>query len=210
MMEQMEEGNEMAHSSMGQGPGVANFPIHIMNWNTQEVTVGNDVMGSIIGKGGSRIKEIRTISGAQIWINKVENEEDKKLADDVERKITIQGTPEAITLAHYLINLSVSMYGGDAGSLLGQPPANNAYGNMGYMGQGGPMNDFNSAMMSAKHALLTSSNYRAPKMRHRMGSNNSKSDAPQGDAIEEADMSGNTSPNGKERRKNKREKFQPY
>ncbi|XP_078493503.1 poly(rC)-binding protein 3 isoform X5 [Ciona intestinalis] len=80
----------------------ANFPARLISCNTQELTVGNEFMGCIIGKGGSRIKEIRIISGAQIQINKVEKED-----ESVDRKITIQGSPEAISLAYYLINLSI-------------------------------------------------------------------------------------------------------
>uniref|UniRef100_F6UNM5 K Homology domain-containing protein n=1 Tax=Ciona intestinalis TaxID=7719 RepID=F6UNM5_CIOIN len=78
----------------------ANFPARLISCNTQELTVGNEFMGCIIGKGGSRIKEIRMLSGAQIQINKVEKED-----ESVDRKITIQGSAEAISLAYYLITL---------------------------------------------------------------------------------------------------------
>ena len=69
-------------------------------------------MGCIIGKGGQRINEIRSLSGAQIKIdhgNKDDKNDDKpeKL---LERLITITGTPEEISLAQYLINLWFDSY----------------------------------------------------------------------------------------------------
>jgi len=74
------------------------------------------LVGCIIGKGGSRINEIRVLSGAQIKISHMKDDEDeaggreneaKKDVDNsaVERKIMIAGSPEAISLAQYLINL---------------------------------------------------------------------------------------------------------
>ena len=71
-------------------------------------------MGCIIGKGGSRINEIRSLSGAQIKISQGIKEErieeseegsDAPLVPPQERKIIISGTPEEISLASYLINL---------------------------------------------------------------------------------------------------------
>ena len=66
-------------------------------------------MGCIIGKGGSRINEIRTLSGAQIRINQGGKEEktegDEEDEKPIERLITITGSPEEICLAQYLINL---------------------------------------------------------------------------------------------------------
>ncbi|OTF70189.1 poly(rc) binding protein-like protein [Euroglyphus maynei] len=63
---------------------------------TTEMTISNDIIGSVIGKGGSKINEIRQLSGATIKINS--SEEGTK-----DRTITISGTPEAINLAQYLI-----------------------------------------------------------------------------------------------------------
>ncbi|XKL62804.1 hypothetical protein PGB90_002637 [Kerria lacca] len=74
---------------------------------TQEITVPNEYIGCIIGKGGSKIAEIRQISGAVIRISS--NEETREGPDGVERPITIQGTPDAITVAKYLINMSVDL-----------------------------------------------------------------------------------------------------
>ncbi|KAH7638462.1 poly-binding protein 3-like isoform x4 [Dermatophagoides farinae] len=66
---------------------------------TTEMTISNDIIGSVIGKGGSKINEIRQLSGATIKINS--SEEGTK-----DRTITISGTPEAINLAQYLIATS--------------------------------------------------------------------------------------------------------
>ncbi|XP_078493498.1 poly(rC)-binding protein 3 isoform X1 [Ciona intestinalis] len=200
----------------------ANFPARLISCNTQELTVGNEFMGCIIGKGGSRIKEIRIISGAQIQINKVEKED-----ESVDRKITIQGSPEAISLAYYLINLSVNMFSGDkwqtesmrgqrdfgsTGSLLGQPPATGVFGSVSvpFVGQGSPINEFNASMMAARRALLSSNKPRAHMTRNRPRVNStSRSDTTDSDLNAKGELRG-TSPNGKDRRKTKREKFQPY
>lgn len=67
---------------------------------TTEMTIPNDLIGCIIGKGGSKINEIRQLSGATIKISN--SEEGSK-----DRTVTISGTPEAINLAQYLINTSI-------------------------------------------------------------------------------------------------------
>ncbi|XP_023217853.1 poly(rC)-binding protein 3-like isoform X5 [Centruroides sculpturatus] len=64
---------------------------------TTEMTIPNDLIGCVIGKGGAKINEIRQLSGATIKISN--SEEGSK-----ERTVTISGTPEAINLAQYLIN----------------------------------------------------------------------------------------------------------
>ena len=63
---------------------------------SQEMAIPNGLIGSVIGKGGSRINEIRQLSGATIKISNTE--EGAK-----NRTVTINGTPEAINLAQYLI-----------------------------------------------------------------------------------------------------------
>lgn len=67
---------------------------------TTEMTIPNDLIGCVIGKGGAKINEIRQLSGATIKISN--SEEGSK-----ERTVTISGTPEAINLAQYLINTSI-------------------------------------------------------------------------------------------------------
>lgn len=64
---------------------------------TQEMTIPNDLVGCIIGRGGNKINEIRQASGAQIKISNCEE-------GARERKITITGTPDTISAAQFLIN----------------------------------------------------------------------------------------------------------
>ncbi|XP_039182195.1 poly(rC)-binding protein 3 isoform X24 [Crotalus tigris] len=68
--------------------------------STHELTIPNDLIGCIIGRQGTKINEIRQMSGAQIKIaNATEGSS--------ERQITITGTPANISLAQYLINARV-------------------------------------------------------------------------------------------------------
>uniref|UniRef100_A0A8C3LQJ0 K Homology domain-containing protein n=1 Tax=Chrysolophus pictus TaxID=9089 RepID=A0A8C3LQJ0_CHRPC len=64
---------------------------------SHELTIPNDLIGCIIGRQGSKINEIRQMSGAQIKIaNATEG--------SAERQVTITGSPANISLAQYLIN----------------------------------------------------------------------------------------------------------
>uniref|UniRef100_A0A8C9RET8 Poly(rC)-binding protein 3-like n=1 Tax=Scleropages formosus TaxID=113540 RepID=A0A8C9RET8_SCLFO len=65
--------------------------------SSQELTVPNDLIGCIIGRQGSKINEIRQMSGAQIKIANA-------MEGSGERQITITGSPANISLAQYLIN----------------------------------------------------------------------------------------------------------
>uniref|UniRef100_A0A8C5FTZ1 Poly(rC) binding protein 2 n=1 Tax=Gadus morhua TaxID=8049 RepID=A0A8C5FTZ1_GADMO len=68
---------------------------------SHELTIPNDLIGCIIGRQGSKINEIRQMSGAQIKIaNPVEGSTD--------RQVTITGSPASISLAEYLINARLS------------------------------------------------------------------------------------------------------
>ncbi|XP_043546020.1 poly(rC)-binding protein 3 isoform X5 [Chiloscyllium plagiosum] len=70
--------------------------------SSHEFTIPNDLIGCIIGRQGSKINEIRQMSGAQIKIaNATEG--------STERQITITGSPANISLAQYLINASLEM-----------------------------------------------------------------------------------------------------
>ncbi|XP_063433616.1 heterogeneous nuclear ribonucleoprotein K-like isoform X4 [Mytilus trossulus] len=73
--------------------------------NSQQVTIPKDLAGAIIGKGGSRIQEIRRQSQAQIVI-------DEPLMGSNDRIITITGTPEQIQNAQYLLQMSVKEFSG--------------------------------------------------------------------------------------------------
>ncbi|XP_065288019.1 poly(rC)-binding protein 3-like isoform X7 [Dermacentor albipictus] len=81
-------------------PNTAAAAIATASTTTTEMTIPNDLIGCIIGKGGSKINEIRQLSGATIKISN--SEEGSK-----DRTVTISGTPEAINLAQYLINTSI-------------------------------------------------------------------------------------------------------
>uniref|UniRef100_A0A3Q2R443 Heterogeneous nuclear ribonucleoprotein K n=1 Tax=Fundulus heteroclitus TaxID=8078 RepID=A0A3Q2R443_FUNHE len=61
-----------------------------------QVTIPKDLAGSIIGKGGQRIKQIRHESGASIKI-------DEPLEGSEDRIITITGTQDQIQNAQYLL-----------------------------------------------------------------------------------------------------------
>ncbi|XP_074450266.1 poly(rC)-binding protein 3 isoform X6 [Larus michahellis] len=67
--------------------------------STHELTIPNDLIGCIIGRQGTKINEIRQMSGAQIKIASATE-------GSSERQITITGTPANISLAQYLINAS--------------------------------------------------------------------------------------------------------
>lgn len=69
--------------------------------SSTEMVIPNGLIGCVIGKGGSKINEIRQLSGATI---KISNSEEGK-----NRTVTISGSPESINLAQYLITASVSI-----------------------------------------------------------------------------------------------------
>ncbi|XP_037904910.1 poly(rC)-binding protein 3 isoform X1 [Hermetia illucens] len=75
------------------------------NQQQHEMTVPNDLIGCIIGKGGTKIAEIRQISGAMIRISNCEERE----GGNTDRTITITGNPDSVALAQYLINMSVEL-----------------------------------------------------------------------------------------------------
>ncbi|XP_015911015.1 poly(rC)-binding protein 3 isoform X2 [Parasteatoda tepidariorum] len=71
--------------------------------STAEMTISNELIGCIIGKGGTKINEIRQISGA---IVKVSNTEE----GSKDRTVTITGTPAAVNCAQYLINANIERH----------------------------------------------------------------------------------------------------
>ncbi|VEN44245.1 unnamed protein product [Callosobruchus maculatus] len=75
------------------------------NAQTHEMTVPNELIGCIIGKGGTKIAEIRQISGAMIRISNCDDRE----GGSSDRTITISGNPDAVALAQYLINMRITM-----------------------------------------------------------------------------------------------------
>ncbi|XP_046982976.1 poly(rC)-binding protein 3 isoform X5 [Schistocerca americana] len=97
------------------------------NQQTHEMTVPNELIGCIIGKGGTKIAEIRQISGAMIRISNCEERE----GGPTDRTITITGNPDSVALAQYLINMSVEL---QKANLEAQNPGSNPGG----AGAGGP------------------------------------------------------------------------
>ncbi|KAF7731460.1 RNA binding protein, heterogenous nuclear RNP-K like protein [Apophysomyces ossiformis] len=67
------------------------------NIRTQHISIPSDMVGCIIGRGGSKISEIRRLSGSRISIARVPDDETG------ERMFTIQGTPESNERALYLL-----------------------------------------------------------------------------------------------------------
>ncbi|GAA50475.1 poly(rC)-binding protein 2/3/4 [Clonorchis sinensis] len=67
---------------------------------TRELIISNELIGCIIGRGGTTVNEIRNISKAQIKISNCED-------GAKERKITLSGPMQAVNLAQFLINNSI-------------------------------------------------------------------------------------------------------
>ena len=74
-------------------PMAANMPGAPM---TQQIYIPNDMVGAIIGKGGSKINEIRQISGSVIKINEPQDNTNERL-------VTITGTEECNRMALYML-----------------------------------------------------------------------------------------------------------
>lgn len=81
----------MQGGGAGGGGGVPRPPI------TLRLIVPASQCGSLIGKGGSKIKEIREVTGASIQVAS------EMLPNSTERAVTISGTSEAITQCIYHI-----------------------------------------------------------------------------------------------------------
>jgi len=67
----------------------------------QRVRLPSNVIGSLIGKGGCHINEIRQFSGATVQIE--ESKKDNRMSD-----VIIAGTPDAVSCATFLINARIS------------------------------------------------------------------------------------------------------
>jgi len=72
---------------------------------TKEMKIDNDVAGSVIGKHGSKVGEIRQISGASVNIN---TEDEKN--ESGERTVVIKGSPESVLLAQFLVQSNIDLY----------------------------------------------------------------------------------------------------
>jgi len=85
------------------GPGHQQADDNMMS--STQVTIPKDLAGSIIGKGGTRIRKIRQDSGAGIVI-------DEALEGCDDRVITITGSQSQIQMAQYLLQQSVREHSG--------------------------------------------------------------------------------------------------
>ncbi|RMD44043.1 hypothetical protein DV735_g1150, partial [Chaetothyriales sp. CBS 134920] len=63
---------------------------------TQQIYIPNDMVGAIIGKGGTKINEIRHLSGSVIKINEPQDNSNERL-------VTITGTAECNQMALYML-----------------------------------------------------------------------------------------------------------
>lgn len=63
---------------------------------TQQIYIPNDMVGAIIGKGGTKINEIRHLSGSVIKINEPQENSNERL-------VTITGTQECNQMALYML-----------------------------------------------------------------------------------------------------------
>lgn len=80
----------VAAQPMAAGAGFAGQPI------TQQIYIPNDMVGAIIGKGGAKINEIRTLSGSVIKINEPQDNSNERL-------VTVTGTAECNQMALYML-----------------------------------------------------------------------------------------------------------
>merc|ERR1712106_418871 len=72
---------------------------------TKEMLIDNAVAGSVIGKSGSKVGEIRKISGAQVHIST-----EDEMTPGGERIVTMCGTPESVLLAQFLVQSNIDLY----------------------------------------------------------------------------------------------------
>ncbi|KAH8927482.1 hypothetical protein BT69DRAFT_1277971 [Atractiella rhizophila] len=89
-------GSPTAERRNTNGNGAAASPTD-PNMRTQNISIPADMVGCIIGKGGSKINEIRRLSGSKISIAKDAHDE------SMERMFTITGTAEANEKALFLL-----------------------------------------------------------------------------------------------------------
>ena len=90
------------YGQMPPQPGAAHGqpaqPAHAMPGQpiTQQIFIPNDMVGAIIGKGGTKINEIRHLSGSVIKINEPQDNSNERL-------VTITGTQECNQMALYML-----------------------------------------------------------------------------------------------------------
>jgi len=72
---------------------------------TKEMKIENDVAGTVIGKHGIKVAEIRQISGANVNINT-----EDEVTEAGERIVVIKGSPESVLLAQFLVQSNIDLY----------------------------------------------------------------------------------------------------
>ncbi|KAK1921534.1 hypothetical protein DB88DRAFT_442797 [Papiliotrema laurentii] len=93
-------GTRGSHSGPSAGPAAAPGP----GAQTQQIFIPNSLVGAIIGKGGSKINEIRAQSQCQIRVTDPGTSAvPGQPANPEERLVTITGNPQAINLAVQLL-----------------------------------------------------------------------------------------------------------
>ena len=122
------------------------------------MTIPNDMIGCIIGKGGSKIAEIRQLSGAMIRISKSDEtgrgDKSSGAADTSERQISISGNSDSVALAKSLINMSLELHKSRLEDRDNDQPSSGSRGGNYSMGGGGA--NIALAQLLAKPEALTS------------------------------------------------------
>lgn len=93
---QQQQGGVGAGSAAGQGQNVVGNESD-PNWREQKISIPSDMVGCIIGRGGTKINEIRRLSGSRISIAKTAHDESG------ERMFIISGLPENNEKALFLL-----------------------------------------------------------------------------------------------------------
>ncbi|KTW32791.1 uncharacterized protein T551_00276 [Pneumocystis jirovecii RU7] len=93
------QSSQMNYSRLGNMPSHFQEPLDTSNQDirVQNISIPSDMVGCIIGRGGSKISEIRRISGSKISIAKAPHDETG------ERMFTIQGTASSNEKALYML-----------------------------------------------------------------------------------------------------------
>ncbi|CRK96421.1 CLUMA_CG009837, isoform A [Clunio marinus] len=99
-MNSMNMGNTSGPNNGNNGGGFGGGNNMDMDKTSTQVTIPKDLAGAIIGKGGGRIRRIRSESNAFIQI-------DEALPGSTDRIITITGTPKQIQAAQYMLQQSI-------------------------------------------------------------------------------------------------------
>lgn len=98
------------HSHSSRSHGGSSSRSQSQNEQHQTMFIPSHIVGAVIGKGGTKIKEIRHTSKCDIRISdgKGDNGNDGK-GGESERKVDIIGTPEACQKAIYLLHQRIEM-----------------------------------------------------------------------------------------------------